>query len=204
MQSFSKPDKNKKHSQFELFKSVETFTSKSFYVEDFEHSRLSLIEWRQKIYNYQRKILIDPQNIFIQNSFIKTQNADNYFRKINPFLLTSFSINFWRSNKSVDKGPAMYFVVETIKDAQIILYIGETNSADQRWKGEHDCKTYINNYKEAISNNNLESNLDIRFFLDVPKDVKLRRNLEKQLIYLWLPPFNKETKDRWQTTFTNN
>tara|TARA_B100000900_G_scaffold412491_1_gene434409 strand:+ start:366 stop:863 length:498 start_codon:yes stop_codon:yes gene_type:complete len=165
---------------------------------------LSLIEWRQKIYNYQRKILIDPQNLSIQNSFIKTQNADNYFRKINPFLLTSFSINFWRSNKSVDKGPAMYFVVETIKDAQIILYIGETNSADQRWKGEHDCKTYINNYKEAISNNNLESNLDIRFFLDVPKDVKLRRNLEKQLIYLWLPPFNKETKDRWQTTFTNN
>ena len=55
-----------------------------------------------------------------------------------------------------------------------------------------------------MSNNNLESNLDIRFFLDVPKEVKLRRKLEKRLIYLWFPPFNKETRDRWTTTFTNN
>ena len=124
--------------------------------------------------------------------------------KINPFLLTSFSINFWRSKKSVDKGPAMYFVIDTQKTSKIILYIGETNSADKRWKGDHDCKNYISNYKETMSNNNLESNLDIRFFLDVPKEVKLRRKLEKRLIYLWLPPFNKETRDRWTTTFTNN
>ena len=55
-----------------------------------------------------------------------------------------------------------------------------------------------------MSNNKLESNFDIRFFLDVPKEVKPRRKLEKQLIYLWLPPFNKETRDRWITTFTNN
>ena len=51
--------------------------------------------------------------------------------------------------------------------------------------------------------NKLENHIDIRFFLDVPKDVKLRRKLEKRLIYLWLPPFNKETRNRWATTFTN-
>ncbi len=38
----------------------------------------------------------------------------------------------------------------------------------------------------------------------LPKEVKLRRKLEQKLIYLWLPPFNKETRNRWSTTFTNN
>ncbi len=98
----------------------------------------------------------------------------------------------------------MYFVIDTMGSSKIILYIGETNSANKRWKGEHDCKNYLINYKEALSHNNLSSHQDIRFFLDVPKEVKLRRKLEQQLIYLWLPPFNKETRNRWATTFTNN
>ena len=97
----------------------------------------------------------------------------------------------------------MYFVVDSYEDTQIILYIGETYSADKRWKGEHDCKIYISNYKESLNKNKMVSNIDIRFFLDVPKDVKFRRKLEKKLIYLWLPPFNKETRNRWSTTFTN-
>ena len=98
----------------------------------------------------------------------------------------------------------MYFVIDTMISSKIILYIGETNSANKRWKGEHDCKNYLTNYKEALAQSNLSSHQDIRFFLDVPKEVKLRRKLEQQLIYLWLPPFNKETRDRWSTTFTNN
>jgi len=96
----------------------------------------------------------------------------------------------------------MYFVFDEIYNSEIILYIGETNSADKRWKGDHDCKIYINNYKELLAENNIKNNLDIRFFLDVPKQVKFRRKLEQQLIYLWLPPFNKETRGRWSTTFT--
>ena len=98
----------------------------------------------------------------------------------------------------------MYFVIDTMGSSQIILYIGETNSANKRWKGEHDCKKYLSNYKEALTYNNLTNELDIRFFLDVPKEAKLRRKLEQKLIYLWIPPFNKETRDRWSTTFTNN
>ena len=98
----------------------------------------------------------------------------------------------------------MYFVIDSMESSKIILYIGETNSANKRWKGEHDCKNYLMNYKEALSHSKLLSHQDIRFFLDVPKEIKLRRKLEQQLIYLWLPPFNKETRDRWATTFTNN
>ena len=98
----------------------------------------------------------------------------------------------------------MYFVIDNMLNSKIILYIGETNSANKRWKGEHDCKNYLINYKEALASNNLKSHQDIRFFLDVPREVKLRRKLENNLIYLWLPPFNKETRDRWATSFTNN
>ncbi len=64
----------------------------------------------------------------------------------------------------------MYFVIDSMESSKIILYIGETNSANKRWKGEHDCKNYLMNYKEALSHNNLSSHQDIRFFLDVPKE----------------------------------
>ena len=202
--SFS-PKKNNqtKSLQYEIFESNDLFSLSSQNNQELNQSRSSLIQWRKKINEYQNKVIEDLHNPNSQKSlFIIDDDLD--LIKINPFLLTSFSINFWRSKKSVDKGPAMYFVIDTQKTSKIILYIGETNSADKRWKGDHDCKNYISNYKETMSNNNLKSNLDIRFFLDVPKEVKLRRKLEKRLIYLWLPPFNKETRDRWTTTFTNN
>jgi len=199
------PKKNNfnKNLQFEIFESNKFFAISPLQNKELNQSRSSLIQWRKNIYKFQNKVTENLQNPISQKSLFKIDDSSDLV-KINPFLLTSFSINFWRSNKSVDKGPAMYFVIETIKTSKIILYIGETNSADKRWKGDHDCKNYISNYKEAMSNNNLECNLDIRFFLDVPKEVKLRRRLEKRLIYLWLPPFNKETRDRWTTTFTNN
>ena len=202
--SFSQKKNNiTKSLQYEIFKSNDLFSLSSQNNQELNHSRSSLIQWRKNINEYQNKVIEDLHNPNSQKSlFIIDDDLD--LIKINPFLLTSFSINFWRSKKSVDKGPAMYFVIDTQKTSKIILYIGETNSADKRWKGDHDCKNYISNYKETMSNNNLKSNLDIRFFLDVPKEVKLRRKLEKRLIYLWLPPFNKETRDRWTTTFTNN
>ena len=199
------PKKNNidKSLQHEIFESNNCFAISPLQNKELNQSRSSLIAWRKTIYEFQSKVIENLQNPISQNYLFKFDDSLDSI-KINPFSLTSFSINFWRSNKSVAKGPAMYFVIETIKTSKIILYIGETNSADKRWKGDHDCKNYISNYKETMANNKLESNLDIRFFLDVPKEVKLRRKLEKRLIYLWLPPFNKETRDRWTTTFTNN
>ena len=199
------PKKNNSNQglQQEIFESNKFFSTSSLYKQELNHSRSYLIQWRKNIYEYQKKVIKNIHNPISQNSLFKIDD-DFDPTKINPFLLSSFPINFWRSKKPVDKGPAMYFVIDTTKTFKIILYIGETNSADKRWKGDHDCKNYISNYKETMSNNNLKSNLDIRFFLDVPKEVKLRRKLEKRLIYLWLPPFNKETRDRWTTTFTNN
>ena len=189
--------------QFELFSSN---TNTSINYQNKNNLKIkyeTLSEWRNKIYDHQLKISEDSLNKSFQQTILP---VEKFFqeRKIDPFSLQPISLNFWRTNQHIHNGPAMYFVIDTMASSKIILYIGETNSANKRWRGEHDCKNYLMNYKEALAHNNLSSHQDIRFFLDVPKEVKLRRKLEQQLIYLWLPPFNKETRDRWATTFTNN
>ena len=203
MENYNLDDISNQNRQFELFGS-NTNTSINFQnTNNLKIKCETLIEWRNKIHNHQLKISEDRHNKTLQQTILPVKN---YFdeKKIDPFSLQPLSLNFWRTNQHIHNGPAMYFVIDSMESSKIILYIGETNLANKRWKGEHDCKNYLMNYKEALAYNNLSSHQDIRFFLDVPKEVKLRRKLEQQLIYLWLPPFNKETRDRWKTTFTNN
>ena len=203
MENFNSNNIANKNKQFELFGS-NTNTSINFQnINNLKIKRETLTEWRNKIHNHQLKISEDSHNRTFQQTILPVKNIFNE-KKIDPFSLQPLSLNFWRTNQNVHNGPAMYFVIDSMESSKVILYIGETNSANKRWKGEHDCKNYLMNYKEALAHNKLSSHQDIRFFLDVPKEVKLRRKLEQQLIYLWLPPFNKETRDRWATTFTNN
>ena len=203
MEKFNVNNISNQNRQFELFGS-KTNTSINFqHSNNLKISGKTLTEWRHKIHNHQLKLAEDSNNKNFQQTILPFHNYFNE-KKIDPFSLQPLSLNFWRTNQYIHNGPAMYFVVDTMESSKIILYIGETNVANKRWKGEHDCKNYLMNYKEALANNNLSSQQDIRFFLDVPKEVKLRRKLEQQLIYLWLPPFNKESRDRWATTFTNN
>ncbi len=203
MEKFNVNNNSNQNRQFELFGSNVNTSINFQHSNNLKINGEILTEWRDRIYNHQFKISKDNLNkTFHQTSLpIKTIS---YERKIDPFSLQPLSLNFWRTNQHIHNGPAMYFVIDSMESSKIILYIGETNSANKRWKGEHDCKNYLMNYKEALAHNKLSSHQDIRFFLDVPKEVKLRRKLEQQLIYLWLPPFNKETRDRWATTFTNN
>ena len=200
------PNKNNisnQNRQFELFDCSLNTSSNLSFSNSLKINSETLMIWRNRIYDYQSKISEDKSSKVNQQSILyKKDNLD--YKKIDPFSLQGLSLNFWRMNQFVHNGPAMYFVIDSMESSKIILYIGETNSANKRWKGEHDCKNYISNYKESLNYNNFSSNLDIRFFLDVPKEVKLRRRLEQELIYLWLPPFNKETRNRWSTTFTNN
>ena len=200
MENQNKNRKLYRNKQFELFRYGEIFESNNKLKNDINHTPSSFLTWREKIHKHQHFICKNLNNLSLQRSLFA--NIDEKFRNINPFILSSISINFWRSKKVIHKGPAMYFVVDKLNNSEIVLYIGETNSADNRWKGDHDCKIYINNYKESLKENNIKSHIDIRFYLDVPKEVKFRRKLEHQLIYLWLPPFNKETRNRWATTFT--
>ncbi len=203
MEKFNVNNISSQNRQFELFGSNLNTSINSLNSNNLKIDCETLTGWRNRIHNHQFKISRDTHNKTLHQTSLPINIISNE-RKIDPFSLQPLSLNFWRTNQYIHNGPAMYFVIDSMESSKIILYIGETNSANKRWKGEHDCKNYIMNYKEALAQNNLSSHQDIRFFLDVPKEVKLRRKLEQQLIYLWLPPFNKETRDRWATTFTNN
>jgi len=125
---------------------------------------------------------------------------------INPLELCGQALSFWRWPQAPHRGAALYFVLDgAVAEADhpaLLLYVGETGQADQRWKGEHDCKHYLAAYREALAAAGLESRLSIRFWLDAPGDGRRRRALEQALIRRWLPPFNKETRQRWATPFT--
>ena len=203
MEKFNVNNISNQNRQFELFGSNVNTSINFQQSNNLKIKGEILTEWRNRIHNHQFKISKDTNNKTFRQTSLPI-NKISIERKIDPFSLQPLSLNFWRTNQYIHNGPAMYFVIDSMESSKIILYIGETNLANKRWKGEHDCKNYLMNYKEALAHNKLSSHLDIRIYLDVPNEVKLRRKLEQQLIYLWLPPFNKETRDRWSTTFTNN
>jgi hypothetical protein len=124
--------------------------------------------------------------------------------RFNPLALSPQNLLFWRWPSPPQRGAALYLVLDQPAhlDAPLLLYIGETARADQRWKGEHDCKAYLAAYGEAAAQTGLSSRLCIRFWFDVPTATRPRRQLEQALIRHWLPPFNKETRQRWATPFT--
>ena len=125
--------------------------------------------------------------------------------QLNPLELTPLPLSFWRWPSSPHQGAAIYLVMDRPDNMNtpILLYVGETIAAEKRWKGEHDCKSYLQEYSEACQKAGLRTQLSIRFWKDVPKNTKGRRAIEKQLIKKWLPAFNKETRGNWDTPFTN-
>jgi hypothetical protein len=124
--------------------------------------------------------------------------------RLDPLRLTPQSLEFWRWPSAPHQGAAIYFVLDRPPHLEqpLLLYVGETGRADRRWKGDHDCKSYLAAYGEALRRVGLTTRLSIRFWCDVPQPVAARRGLEQALIRRWLPPFNKETRARWSTPFT--
>ena len=143
-----------------------------------------------------------PNNHKQGSLFTSVENTS--IENFEPLKLTPLPLSFWRWPNSPHKGPAIYLVMSNVNliNKNILLYIGETIAAEKRWKGEHDCKSYLAAYSEALGNAGITNQLSIRFWSDVPVNTKLRRKLEQQLIKHWLPPFNKETRARWNTPFT--
>ncbi|MCS5698375.1 GIY-YIG nuclease family protein [Cyanobium sp. FGCU-52] len=131
-------------------------------------------------------------------------DPDAQARALDPLSLQPQSLSFWRWPEAPQRGAAIYLVLDRPPHLPLplLLYVGETGRADRRWKGDHDCKTYLAAYGEALRRADLDARPSIRFWSDVPEAVKARRALEQALIRRWLPPFNKETAGRWSTPFT--
>ena len=161
-------------------------------------------EWQAKIITHQSPIF-KSGHIDVNQYSLFESSSDELNASFNPIELTPLPLSFWRWPKAMHEGPAVYFVMDEIIDSgeNIILYIGETISAEKRWKGEHDCKDYLSSYSDSLHKANVKTKLSIRFWLDVPTKTKERRKLEQKLIQAWLPPFNKETREIWATPFTS-
>ena len=181
MEKFNSNNISNQNRQFELFGSNVNSSINFQHSNNLKIKGEILTEWRNRIYNHQFKISKDTQNETWHQTSLPIKTISNEI-KIDPFSLQPLSLNFWRTNQYIHNGPAMYFVIDSMESSKIILYIGETNSANKRWKGEHDCKNYLINYKEALAHNKLSSHQDIRFFLDCllytspsPRDTLLSR-----------------------------
>ncbi len=173
-------------------------------IQDIYINNKIIRKWQKQIINHQSQIFKYGYKDVKQSSlFDSISKESNEF--FNPIKLTPLPLSFWRWPKAIHEGPAIYFVMDKIidSDENIILYIGETISAEKRWKGEHDCKNYLSSYSDSLQKANISTKLNIRFWLDVPIKTKERRKLEQKLIQAWLPPFNKETREIWSTPFTS-
>ncbi|WP_269611210.1 GIY-YIG nuclease family protein [Prochlorococcus marinus] len=190
--------------QYNLFNNFDLNPSERNHLKDIFIEKKIIKEWQEKIINHQSPIFKYGYKHINQSSLFESISGE-LNESFNPIDLSPLPLSFWRWPKAMHEGPAVYFVMDKIIDSNenIILYIGETTSAEKRWKGEHDCKNYLSNYSDSLHKANMSSRFSIRFWLDVPIKTKERRKLEQKLIQIWLPPFNKETREIWATPFTS-
>ena len=209
---------NKATGQGQLFPN-QSLKSHFSQARDLPLSKELLEQWQQRLHQHQAPLFRGEHASTRQNSLFSTDSktdlasdlATDFSTELevssdhlNPLQLTPLPLSFWRWPHSPHQGPAVYLVMDrpTNLSNPLLLYVGETRSADRRWKGAHDCKAYLAAYSEALTKVTLNSQLSIRFWSDVPSATTARRQLEQQLIRRWLPPFNKETRERWTTPFT--
>ena len=190
--------------QYDLFNNNDLTFSEKDTIQDVFIDKKIIMEWQAKIINHQSPIF-KYGHVNVNQCTLFESSSEELNKTFNPIELTPLPLSFWRWPKTMHEGAAIYFVMDKIidSDENIILYIGETISAEKRWKGEHDCKNYLSSYSDSLHKADMTTKLNIRFWLDVPIKTKERRKLEQKLIQTWLPPFNKETREIWATPFTS-
>jgi hypothetical protein len=162
-----------------------------------EMSADSLHAWKQRIFHYQRHTI--QNEVPAQGSLFSLCPDETDAERIDPFCLKAQNIEFWRSPVDEPGLAALYFVID--HELPLLLYVGETCQANQRWKGVHDCKRYVRNYIEAHRNHRLSVNVSIGFWPHAPEQTRPRQRMELGLIEKWRSPFNKENWKHWGTPF---
>jgi hypothetical protein len=170
--------------------------------EKYQMGSQSLQNWKNAIAKYQSSV---TTMIPVQTSLFDLPNNHCDPHAINPFALPMHPAEFYRL-PSDDRGDAcLYFVIDLTQASQppVLLYVGETCRSHQRWKGTHDCKRYLLNYRELHTTHNIPTQVVMTFWWDAPTATRARQQLEKILIEKWRSPFNKENWSFWGTPFVN-
>ena len=160
----------------------------------------TLQEWKARIVSYQQAVQVNPVPaqgaLFEQAAPLQLVDPQS----LDPFKLPQQNTEFWRWKNADLGGSALYFVIDY--EQPLILYVGETVKSGQRWKGEHDCKRYLLNYRQAHYQHGLSTQLGTAFWSAAPVQTRSRQQMESALIYKWRSPFNKENWELWGTPFT--
>lgn len=158
----------------------------------------ALQAWKQRVFRFQQRVTVQPGGA--QGSlFGENLSVAEIAETIDPFGLPPQNTEFWRWRVEDAGVAAYYFVID--HELPILLYVGETVKSNQRWKGEHDCKRYIDNYIAAHRRCDLPIAVRIAFFHWAPTETRPRQQLESALIARWRSPFNKQNWTFWGTPF---
>jgi hypothetical protein len=125
----------------------------------------ALMRWKGRIFNYQQGVRgsqASRQTTLFE--LPKTIDPD----QIDPFNLKLETIHFWTMPAEAFGYPCFYFVIDN--SLPILLYVGETSKNNQRWKGTHDCKSYIGKYDSLHYKHGLARAVCIAFSFDAPSD----------------------------------
>jgi hypothetical protein len=171
-------------------------------IEPLNISLDALQTWKQRIFQFQQRVQVRAPAE--QGSlFGAMPSAEEIADTIAPFTLVQQNTDFWRWQVQDAGTAAYYFVIDYA--LPILLYVGETVKANQRWKGEHDCKRYIENYisahRQCESTTAAPCRVGIGFLHAAPTTTRDRQQLETALIYKWRSPFNKQNWTFWGTPF---
>jgi hypothetical protein len=175
-----------------------------------------LVSWKNRIHNYQQQTrsqtapqqttLFDlSQSHSAQSHSAQSHSAQSHPQDLDPFRLKLHPSLFWRLKESPadwddSQQGCLYFILDTA--VPLLLYIGETKlSANERWSGTHDCKDYILNYLQLHRHYEMEVAVASCFWLQLPPAKKTLQQWERELIYKWRSPFNKEMWAYWGQPF---
>ncbi len=158
----------------------------------------ALQQWKARVVAYQASVepAVRQPSLFGEQSQPPTPEP----AAIAPFSLAQQ--NFFFFNWPADRHPdsaCLYFVIDST--SSLLLYIGETCRANQRWKGVHDCKQYVLNYQTLHFRHQLPTAINTAFYWEAPIQTRPRQQLESALITRWRSPFNKENWRFWSTPF---
>lgn len=159
----------------------------------------SLQAWKQRIFEFQQQVRDQPPPTQV-SLFDLEPSPSSQADTLNPFALPRQNTEFWRWQASDAGTSALYFVID--EEVPLLLYVGETVKSNQRWKGEHDCKRYLDNYRMIHYTHQIPTQLNIAFWPHAPQATRPRQKLELALILKWRSPFNKENWTMWGTPFT--
>jgi hypothetical protein len=165
---------------------------------ELDMAREKLQDWKGAIATYQQEVRASQS--MEQGTLFALERTTANPEAIDPFYLKLHNFFFFeRPASHLPAQPCIYFVIDMA--VPLILYIGETCKANQRWKGVHDCKRYVLNYRQLHHRYGLKTAINTAFYWETPQATRPRQRLEAALIYRWRSPFNKENWEFWGTPF---